>query len=76
MGGEDPCPSLANATSECLADVDGDGIVDNRDNCLFTQNPSQDDLDHDGVGDVFDPDAASLHRAASAAPYDFRHSRS
>jgi hypothetical protein len=37
-------------------DTDGDGIYDGKDNCPFAYNPSQNDLDGDGVGDVCDPD--------------------
>ncbi len=33
-------------------DTDGDGVVDSVDNCPFTPNPDQADLDHDGIGDV------------------------
>ncbi|ANM29521.1 hypothetical protein ABI59_07895 [Acidobacteria bacterium Mor1] len=44
----------------CLAapdtDVDGDGIFDYRDNCLFEANPSQRDTDRDGFGNRCDPD--------------------
>jgi probable HAF family extracellular repeat protein len=37
-------------------DSDGDGILDNDDNCPDTPNPDQSDLDGDGIGDVCDPD--------------------
>jgi len=44
-------------TSGCYqGDVDGDGVYDSQDNCPNTPNPSQIDLDGDGVGDVCDPD--------------------
>lgn len=35
-------------------DTDGDGILDNADNCPSTYNPDQADRDGDGVGDVCD----------------------
>ena len=36
------------------ADSDGDGIVNSSDNCDTTPNPSQDDVNGDGVGDACD----------------------
>ena len=39
-----------------LFDNDGDGIIDNSDNCPQIPNASQDDNDNDGVGDVCDAD--------------------
>ena len=35
-------------------DSDGDGVLDDKDNCPDTQNPGQDDSDGDGRGDVCD----------------------
>jgi plastocyanin len=35
-------------------DTDGDGILDQNDNCPTVQNPLQEDLDADGAGDVCD----------------------
>lgn len=40
-----------------LVDTDSDGIADDSDNCDNTSNPSQSDLDKDGLGDACDPDA-------------------
>ena len=39
-----------------FADRDRDGIYDHKDNCPDTYNPSQDDSDGDGLGDVCDDD--------------------
>lgn len=33
------------------ADSDGDGVLDGEDNCPFTPNPDQADVDADGIGD-------------------------
>jgi len=50
--------------AECMIDYDGDGVGDfdshqvQIDNCPKTHNPSQDDRDNDGIGDVCDDIAA------------------
>src|SRR5262249_19064893 len=44
-------------TSTCqIIDPDGDGSCTKLDNCPVTANPDQSDQDHDGFGDVCDPD--------------------
>jgi len=42
------------ATVVLGTDTDGDGIADYQDNCQLTFNPTQDDIDGDGVGDACD----------------------
>lgn len=37
-------------------DIDNDSIENSLDNCPNTSNPSQDDFDGDGIGDICDPD--------------------
>ena len=37
-------------------DVDGDGVVNAEDNCVFAPNDGQTDVDLDGLGDPCDPD--------------------
>ncbi|MHB8417924.1 MAG: thrombospondin type 3 repeat-containing protein [Myxococcales bacterium] len=47
---------LAAAGVKCLVDSDGDGIDDSYDNCPWVQNPGQEDINHNGIGDVCDHD--------------------
>jgi len=49
--------SDANGTADCLdEDDDGDGIPDVQDNCPQVQNPGQENLDLDTLGNACDPD--------------------
>ena len=50
----------------CLAfglqaqDIDGDGVLDVGDNCVFTFNPGQADTNGDGIGDLCDNDGDGI----------------
>ena len=48
--------ALPFAASAQSTDSDGDGVIDDRDNCVQAYNPNQHDDDQDLYGDVCDPD--------------------
>jgi hypothetical protein len=52
---------LANASGstppDLVPDQDGDGVPDASDNCPSTPNPSQTDINHDGIGDACQSDS-------------------
>src|SRR5262252_4236451 len=50
-GGDDAQPDASNVVP---SDMDGDGVLDNVDNCPTVYNPDQHDHDHDGRGDACD----------------------
>ncbi|SVE19657.1 uncharacterized protein METZ01_LOCUS472511, partial [marine metagenome] len=39
---------------DCIPDADGDGILNDNDNCPGIVNPDQSDFDEDGIGDLCD----------------------
>jgi hypothetical protein len=53
------------AAIETFADAEGDGWPDMVDNCPQLWNPSQDDRDHDGLGDACDCPGNSKKRRQS-----------
>ncbi len=62
---EAACDSANGCGSACTplvapGDSDGDGALDDVDNCAADPNPSQSDLDGDGAGDFCDPDDGPL----------------
>jgi photosystem II stability/assembly factor-like uncharacterized protein len=56
------CVSTTTSTTSTtlFPDGDGDGVPDSTDNCPALANPTQTDLDADGLGDVCDPADAVL----------------
>ena len=51
-----------------LADTDNDGIVDTSDNCRLTANPSQQDANADGYGNICDAD---INNSGTVTTADF-----
>lgn len=52
-------------TDACDDDMDGDGVLNDLDNCPTTYNPDQRDIDYNGVGDVCDEAALSFEKGFS-----------
>jgi hypothetical protein len=65
-------PDVKEIEIDLTADMDGDGVPDYQDNCLNYINPDQQDLDHDGMGDVCDPDddGDTVRDEDDEAPFD------
>jgi len=56
-GKDDDCDEEVDEDAECIkSDKDGDGVLDELDNCWIVPNPGQDDFDLDMAGDACDPD--------------------
>jgi len=56
LGVHDPrCETPDEIAMDDAADEDGDGIANRIDNCPGKFDKSQNDMDHDGIGDVCDP---------------------
>ncbi len=54
---DDDCvPTAKCEDSVCSSDSDGDGIIDNEDNCPGEANGDQADVDDDNIGDICDND--------------------
>jgi hypothetical protein len=52
-GNYDPLPWMIEGESD---DIDGDGVLNDDDNCTTRKNPEQNDVDEDGKGDACDDD--------------------
>ena len=59
MGASEDCNGN-DVPDECEADGDGDGVIDDCDNCIDTANPGQNDRDQNGTGDMCDKQACCL----------------
>ncbi|MFC1935791.1 thrombospondin type 3 repeat-containing protein, partial [Chloroflexota bacterium] len=60
------------AGDACDSDDDGDGVLDDGDNCPLVNNADQTDTDNDGLGDACDPDDDNdgIDDSADACPFD------
>lgn len=52
--GESPTEAFHHDFEIGMLDQDGDGFMDSQDNCPAQSNPTQQDMDKDGIGDVCD----------------------
>jgi hypothetical protein len=48
--------SLSTCPTDCTVDIDGDGVNDHQDNCMYHANPQQENFDDDDFGDTCDLD--------------------
>lgn len=52
----EPTQVVETTPEPVLNDNDGDGVLNEQDNCPEAQNPKQEDMDNDGLGNVCDQD--------------------
>ncbi len=55
-GGLSPFTQGATITARLKIEEDADGLADFEDNCIFIDNPFQQDTDNDGIGNICDAD--------------------
>jgi hypothetical protein len=64
-------PEFEGQSAALLADSDGDGVLDEDDNCVEVPNEDQADFDLDGVGDVCDNCSEAVNPAQDDCDDDF-----
>ena len=71
----DSCQAGVCAVGPGGGDTDGDGICSADDNCPTVANADQKDLDHDGIGNVCDPEDALINLTQAKLKRDTGHAR-